>query len=87
MALFPDAVAQHAQFFEQFAHQRGLLAGNRNVVRGPGIGGDFVFTPAGVAAGLLLHFEQHEVVEAALIEPPCGAQSGDAAADDDERNS
>ena len=53
-------------------------------MRGPGVGGDFVFAPAGVAAGGVVHFEEDEIGEAAFAEAPCGAEAGDAAADDDD---
>jgi hypothetical protein len=52
-------------------------------VRSPWVGGDFVFAPAGVAAGGVVHFEEDEVGEAAFTEAPCGTEAGDAAADDD----
>ncbi len=52
-------------------------------MRGPGIGGDFVFAPAGVAAGLLIHFEKDEIGEAALAKTPRRAEAGDSAADND----
>src|ERR1700676_688734 len=50
----------------------------------PGKARDVVLTPARVAAGLRLHFEQHEIVEAALVEMPGGAESCDASAEDDD---
>ena len=55
-------------------------------MRGPGISRDFVFAPARVAAGLRLHFEQHEIAEAALVQAPRRAQAGHAAADNHDRN-
>jgi hypothetical protein len=45
-----------------------------------------VFPPTGVAAGVLRHFEQDEVAEAALIEPPGGGKPRDAAPNNDDRN-
>ena len=36
-----------------------------------------------VAAGFAVHFQQNEIVEAALLKPPRRAQSRDAAANDD----
>ena len=53
---------------------------------GPGICSDFVFPPTGVAAGLLIHFEQDEIGEAALAQTPGGAQASDPTANDDNRN-
>src|SRR5207249_7374266 len=84
--LFPDSVAQHAQLFEEFAHQRGFLARDRDVVRRPRVSADFVLSPTRVAAGVLRHFEQDKVVEAALIEPPGGGETRDTTSDDDDRN-
>src|SRR5579871_1091229 len=67
IALLPDAVAKDAEVFEKLANERGFFAGNGNVVGGPGIGRDFVLAPARVAAALLQHFEENEIVEAALV--------------------
>ena len=85
IALFPLAIFQDAEIFEEFANVFGFGTGDGDVVRGPGIGGDFVFAPAGVAAGLGIHFQQNEIGEAAFAEAPGGAESGDAAANDDDR--
>ena len=84
VALFPLAIFQDAEIFEEFADVFGFGAGHGDVVRGPGVGGDFVFAPAGVAAGLGIHFEENEIGEAAFAQTPGGAQSGDAAANDDD---
>src|SRR5580704_1197779 len=84
IALVPDSVLQDAEIFEQFADVNGFWAGDGNIVRGPGVGGDFVFAPAGVAAGGVVHFEEHEVGEAAFAEAPRGAEAGDSTADDDD---
>ena len=53
-------------------------------MRGPGIGSDFVFAPAGVAAGLRIHFQEDEIGEAAFAEAPSGAETGDASANDND---
>src|SRR5207245_7607753 len=45
---------------------------------GPGIRGDFVLAPAGIAAGLLIHFEEDEVRESALAKAPRGAQASNS---------
>src|SRR5580692_486669 len=87
VALFPLAILEDAEVFEEFADVFGLSAGNGNVVGGPGIGGDFVFPPAGVAAGLRIHFEEDEIGEAAFRETPGGAETGDAAANDNDGKS
>src|ERR1700722_6262158 len=84
IAVLPNAVLQDAEIFEEFADVDCFGAGDRDVVRGPWVGGDFVFSPAGVAAGGVVHFEQSEIGEAAFAEAPCGAQAGDSAADDDD---
>src|SRR5579872_5420268 len=84
IALVPDSVLQNAEIFKEFADVNGFWAGDGNVVRGPGVGGDFVFAPASVAAGVVVHFEEDEIAEAAFAEAPCGGESGDAAADDDD---
>ena len=86
VALVPLAIFQDAEFFEQFADVFGFGTGHGNVMRGPGISGDFVFAPAGIAAGLRIHFEKDEIGEAALAQTPGRAQAGDAAADDDDGN-
>ncbi len=54
-------------------------------MRGPRVDGDFVFAPAGVAAGLGVHFQKNKIAEAALAKTPSGAESGDSAANDDYR--
>ena len=84
IALVPDAVLQDAEIFEEFADVDCFGAGDGDVVRGPWVGGDFVFAPAGVAAGGVVHFEEDEVGEAAFAEAPRGAEAGDSAADDDD---
>ena len=81
VALVPDAVLEDAEIFEKFADVDRFGAGDGDVVRGPWVGGDFVFAPAGVAAGSVVHFEEDEVGEAAFTETPCGAEASDAAAD------
>ena len=79
------AVLQDSKIFEKFADIFGLWAGDRNIVGGPGIRRDFVFAPAGVAAGLGVHFEEDEIGEAALAKTPGSAKTGDSAAYDDDR--
>src|SRR5271170_2179032 len=66
IALFPLAILQDAEIFEQFTNVFGFGAGDGDVVRGPGIRGDFVFAPASVAASLRIHFQQNEIREAAF---------------------
>ena len=83
ITLVPLAVFQDAEVFEEFAHIDGFGAGDRNVVGGPGVGGDFVFAPTGVAAGLRIHLEQDEIGEATFAEAPGCAESCDSAANDD----
>ncbi len=80
------AVFQDAQILEKFADVSGFWSGDRDVVGGPGIGGDFVFPPASVAAGLGIHFENDEIGEAALAKAPGGAKAGDSTADNDDGN-
>ena len=46
----------------------------------PGISGDFVLAPPGIAAGAFVHFEEHKIVKAAFVEMPRGRKSRDAAA-------
>jgi hypothetical protein len=75
---------QDAEIFEEFADVDCFGSGDRDVVRGPRVGGDFVFAPACVAAGGGVHFEEDEVGEAAFAEAPGGGEAGDSAADDDD---
>src|ERR1700741_424141 len=84
-AVVPDTVFQHAQVFEKLTNINRAWARDRNVVRGPGVVGDFVFAPARVTARLLIHFEQDEIAEAPFLQSPGGAQAGYAAAHDDQR--
>src|SRR6185437_13642634 len=86
IAIFQFAVLQHAEFLEQFADVNCLRAWNRNIVRGPRIGSDFVLAPTGIAPGLIVHFEENEILESSLIQSPGCAESGDASADNDDRN-
>ena len=72
IALFPLAVFQDAEVFEEFADVDSFGTGDRDVVGGPGVGGDFVFAPAGVAACLGIHFEEDEIGEAAFAKAPGG---------------
>ena len=83
-ALVPSGIREHAELAEQLAHERGARTGHGHVVRGPRIARDGVLAAARVAARLALQLEQHEVAEPAPVELPRGAQSGDAAADDDD---
>src|SRR5579872_753749 len=55
-------------------------------MRGPGETADLVLAPARIAAGLLFHFEQYEIAEAAFIQMPGGAQARHSAAHDHDRN-
>ena len=55
-------------------------------MRRPGEFRNVVFTPARIAAGLPLHFEQHKIMEAALVQMPRGIQAGHAASDDHDWN-
>ncbi len=86
IAFFPLAVFQNAEILEKLANVFGLRARNGHVVGGPGIGSYFVFAPARVAAGLLIHFEQDEIGEPALAKSPGSAEAGDSTADDDNGN-
>src|SRR5215471_12198712 len=52
---------------------------------GPRIRCNFVLPPTRVPARLLIHFEQHKIVEAAFVEAPGGTESGDATTDDHHR--
>jgi hypothetical protein len=61
-----------------------MRTGHRHIVGGPGIGGDFIFSPAGVASGFGLHFQDDEIAKAFFVEPPCRSESCDACADDDD---
>jgi hypothetical protein len=83
-ALVPYAVLEQAELLAEGAYVVGVGRREREIVGGPGVGGDFVFACAGIAAGFGLHFEEDEVVEAGAFEPPAGGESGDAASDDDE---
>ena len=85
-ALIPLAIAKKAELLEEFAGERFALGRHRNVVRSPREFGDFVFTRTRVAAGLALHFEQHEIAKAPLVEMPCGAEPGHAPTDDHDRD-
>ena len=80
------SVLQDSKILEKLADVGGLGAGDRHVVGGPGVGGDFVFAPAGVAAGLGAHFEKDEIAETALLKAPGGTEAGDATADNDHRD-
>ena len=87
VTLLPRAVRlEHAELREQLANVHGARTGHRHVVRAPRVRARLVLAPARVAARLCAHLEQHELIEPLLLEPPRGAQAGDAAADDDDRN-
>src|SRR6266568_4415632 len=85
ITFFPSAILENTEIFEEFADVFGLRAGYRNVMRGPRVDGDFVFAPAGVAAGLGVHFQKNKIAEAALAKTPSGAESADSAANNDHR--
>ena len=51
----------------------------------PRIRGNLVFSPARVAAGLVIHFEQNEIREPFLLEPPRSTQTGNSAPDNNNR--
>ena len=57
IALFPLAIFQDAEILEEFADVFGFGTGDGDVMRGPGIGGDFVLAPPGIASGLRIHLE------------------------------
>jgi hypothetical protein len=83
-ALVPFAVFQNAEVFEEFAGERLMRAWHRNVMGGPGIGGDFIFAAARVASGFRLHFQDDEIAKAFLLKTPCRSQPGDSSANDDD---
>ncbi len=86
IAFFPLAVFQDAKIFEKLADIFGFRTRNGDVVRRPGIRGDFIFAPTGVAARLGVHLQKDEVGKAAFAKSPSGAQAGDSAANNDDRN-
>src|SRR5437763_4821553 len=74
VALVPLAVRlKDAQIGKQFANILRILARDRHIMRCPRIGGDLVFSPTRIAAGLTVHFQQHEVSKAALLQAPRSA--------------
>src|SRR5439155_11129426 len=81
IALFPLAIFQYAEIFEEFANAHGFRPGDRHVMRSPGIRGEFVLAPAGVAAGLLIHFKKDKISETAFAETPGGTEASDSPAD------
>jgi hypothetical protein len=81
-ALVPTGVGEHAQLAKQLARERGSWTRHGDVVRGPRIARHRILATTRIAPRLALELEQNEVAEAAPIELPRGAQTGDAAADD-----
>src|SRR5262245_22082259 len=81
-ALVPAAAVEDADVGEELADADRVGTRNRHVVRRPWIRRDLVLAPARVAARVLLHLEDDEVSEAAGAQPPCRAETSDAAADD-----
>ncbi len=73
---------QHAEFGEQFAHMHGLARRQRQVVGAPRVGDERRLAGARVAAELVFHVENQEVIHPALGQPPRGGEAGNAAADD-----
>src|SRR5580700_897817 len=49
----------------------------------PRVGANFVFSPAGISACRIVHFEKDEIGKAVLAQAPGGAQTRDSAADND----
>src|SRR5437763_6418442 len=71
VALIPLAIRlEDTQIGKQFADILRVLAGHRNIMSRPRICGDVVLSPARIASGLAVHFQQHEVREAALLQTP-----------------
>ena len=85
IVFIPLAIFIDAEIGKQFAHIFSLLARHRDIVRRPRICGNVVFSPAGVAASLAVHFQKYEVGEAALLQSPGGAQSSHASTYDHQR--
>src|SRR5256885_1329911 len=74
IVLVPLAIRlENAQIGKQFADILRVLAGHRHIMSRPRICGDLVLAPARIASGLAVHFQQHEVREAPLLQAPCGA--------------
>src|SRR5437764_14043222 len=68
VALVPLAVRlENTHISKQFADILRILAGHRHIMSRPRICGDLVFSPTRIAARLTVHFQQHEVREAALL--------------------
>src|SRR5215472_764870 len=82
IALFPLVIFEDPEILEELTNVNGLRARNRNIVGGPGIGGDFVFSPAGISTRLGVHFEKNKISEAALAKTPSGAETRNSASND-----
>jgi len=80
IAFFPFAILKNAQFLKQLPDINRLGPGNRNVMRRPRVRGDFVFTPARISAGPVIHLEENEVRETFLLKPPRRAEAGNSPA-------
>src|SRR5439155_240306 len=85
IALLPLPVAEDAELLEKLPDEHRPTAGDRHIMRAPGVRGDLVLAPARVPTGALLHLHNHKVAEPALVEPPGGREPGDTAPDNDER--
>src|SRR5262249_15786462 len=57
-----------------------------NVMRAPRIRARLVLPRPRVAAGVRAHLEDDELIEPFFLQPPRGAEAGDAAADDRDRD-
>src|SRR5215475_7383505 len=69
-ALVPTAIFENTQVFKKLPDIDGFGSGNWNVVGGPRISAGLVFAPTRVPTSLRVHFEQDEVVKAALVQAP-----------------
>ena len=86
VSFFPLPVLQNAEFLEQLPNKDGFSAWDWNVMGGPWISRDLVFAPARIAAGLIVHLEQNEIVETLLVQAPRSTEAGNAATHNDNRH-
>jgi hypothetical protein len=84
LVVFPAArdPAPQAQLLEQVLHLVRIVAGHRQVVRAQRAGDALHPAAAAVATGVVLEFEQHEVLDAARPQRTRRGQAGHAAARD-----
>src|SRR5262249_39429856 len=67
--------------FEKLAHVHSFRTWHGHIVGCPWVSSNLILSPPGIAAGLIVHFEQHEILKTFFLQTPRSAKAGDPSTD------